>query len=320
MKLFPHILFAVTLLNLACLPAPALPPGVPTAKPADPKIKVLIVDGFSNHDWRLTTALIRGVLEPTGLFEVAVSTAPEKAADPGWDAWRPQFRDYDVVIQNCNDIHGGPAWPKEVQQGLEAFVQNGGGLYAFHSANNAFSGWTAYEEMVGLLWRGKDTGWAMRVSENGTIERIPPGEGRGTGHGARTTRLVTCLGEHPLHAGMPKTWLTPDLEVYTYARGPAKNIEVLSYASDPASQERWPIEWTVTYGSGRIYSSTMGHVWKGDVQPASMRCVAEQTLLIRAVQWLARRPVTWPVPSDFPSATAISLRPEIQIFTPATTH
>ena len=91
---------------------------------------------------------------------------------------------------------------------------------------------------------------------------------------------------------------------------------MLSYASDPATGERWPIEWTVAYGAGRVYSSTMGHVWKGDVQPASMRCVDEQTLLIRAVQWLARRPVTWPVPADFPTASAISLRPEIPLPAP----
>src|SRR4029077_16453983 len=37
------------------------------------KIKVLIVDGFSNHDWRQTTALLRGILEPSGLFTVSVS-------------------------------------------------------------------------------------------------------------------------------------------------------------------------------------------------------------------------------------------------------
>ena len=86
---------------------------------------------------------------------------------------------------------------------------------------------------------------------------------------------------------------------------------MLSYASDPATGEQWPIEWTVAYGAGRVYSSTMGHVWAGRRQPASMRCVDEQTLLIRAVQWLARRPVTWPVPPDFPTPSAIALRPDV---------
>ncbi|HLP26892.1 MAG TPA: ThuA domain-containing protein, partial [Acidobacteriota bacterium] len=58
---------------------------------ADPPIRVLIVDGYSNHDWRLTTALIRGILEPTGRFTIAVSTAPATKDAPGWAEWRPKF-------------------------------------------------------------------------------------------------------------------------------------------------------------------------------------------------------------------------------------
>src|SRR5271170_7760017 len=71
------------------------------------KIRVLIVDGFSNHDWRQTTVLIRAVLEQTNLFEVAVSTAPQTTNAGAWAAWRPKFSDYDVVIQTCNDINHG---------------------------------------------------------------------------------------------------------------------------------------------------------------------------------------------------------------------
>jgi len=72
-------------------------------------IRVLIVDGFSNHDWRLTTRSIRAIIEPTGLFAVDVSTSPPDADAPGWQQWRPDFSAYDVVIQNCNDINGGPS-------------------------------------------------------------------------------------------------------------------------------------------------------------------------------------------------------------------
>jgi Trehalose utilisation len=114
------------------------------------KIKVLIVDGFSNHDWRLTTALLRGILEPSGLFTVTISTAPSTVSSPGWESWRPKFRDYDVVIQTCNDIGGGPSWPRAVQLAFEAFVQNGGGVLVFHSGNNAFPDWAAYNRMIGL--------------------------------------------------------------------------------------------------------------------------------------------------------------------------
>src|SRR5687768_7964576 len=91
-------LFAATVL-VAVLP--------PSVSAAEPPIRVLIVDGFSNHDWKLTTALIRGILEPTGLFQVTVSTAPTTKDASGWDTWRPNFSGHDVVIQTCNDINGG---------------------------------------------------------------------------------------------------------------------------------------------------------------------------------------------------------------------
>lgn len=282
---------------------------------ADSKIRVLIVDGFSNHDWRQTTELIRGILAPSGLFEVAVSTAPQTTNAADWAAWRPKFSDYDVVIQNCNDYGGGPKWPGPVKTDFENFVRHGGGVYIFHSAENAFVGWKEYEKMVGLCWRKANYGASIRVNDDGSLVRIPPGEGGGTSHGKRGDVLVTRLGDDPIHAGMPRAWLSPDMEVYFYARGPAENVSVLAYARDskPGQGLLWPVEWTVNYGQGRVYVSTYGHVWKGDVQPASMRCAAVQTIIPRAIQWLAKRPVTIPVPPDFPGTNAVSLRGDVPL-------
>jgi hypothetical protein len=284
--------------------------------PPEPPVRVLIVDGFSNHDWKLTTALIRGILEPTGLFNVAVSTAPGTKDAPGWDAWRPKFSDYDVVIQTCNDINGGPPWPAAVQADFEAFVRGGGGVYVWHSGNNAFADWPAYNDMIGLGWRKKEFGWALAIGADEQIVRIPAGEGRDTGHGARLDTVVRRLGEHPIHAGLPRAWLTPDIEVYYYARGPARNLTVLSHGLDPHTQMNWPLEWTVAYGQGRVYTSTFGHVWKGDTQPERMRCAGLQTVVVRALQWLARREVTFPVPADFPTSERISVRGEIPLSAP----
>jgi hypothetical protein len=274
-------------------------------------IRVLIVDGFSNHDWRLTTRSIRAILEPTRLFAVDVSTSPPNAGAPGWDEWRPDFSAYDVVIQNCNDINGGPSWPLPVRQAFEKFVRGGGGVYVWHSGNNAFADWPAYNAMIGIGWRKKEFGHAIALTADGKIERIPPGQGEDTGHGDRFDALVQRRGEHPIHAGLPRAWLAANIEVYYHVRGPARNIDVLSYALEPHTSRHWPIEWTVRYGRGRVYTSTLGHVWRGDVQPVTVRDVGVQTLLIRGLQWLARRPVTWTVPADFPSSRATSVGPPL---------
>jgi type 1 glutamine amidotransferase len=285
-----------------CLPMPCLQ--------AAERIKVLIVDGYSNHDWQRTTRLARGILEPTGLFEITVSTAPPSTNDPAYATWSPAFKDFDVVVQTCNDLGGrGPLWPAPVREAFERFVQRGGGVFVLHSGNNAFADWDAYNKIIGLGWRKKDYGYALRIRKDESIERIPPGEGAGTSHGARTDRVIHRIGEHPIHAGFPRTWKTPLIEVYTHARGPAENVTVLSWAEEPKTLERWPIEWVVQYGEGRVYNSTFGHVWRDEADPVDMRCAGFQTLFVRALQWLAKRPVTFPLPPDFPFEDRVVLRP-----------
>jgi type 1 glutamine amidotransferase len=245
------------------------------------------------------------------LFGVAVSTAPQSTNAEAWASWRPKFSDYDVVIQTCNDISHGPKWPELVKKDFADFVRAGGGVYIFHSAENAFVGWKEYEQMVGLCWRQADYGTSIRVNEDGALVRIPPREGGGTGHGPRGDVLITRLGDDEIHVGMPRAWLSPDMEVYYYARGPAENVNVLAYARDskPEQGMLWPVEWTTSYGQGRVYVSTYGHVWKGDVKPPALRCAAVQTIIPRAVQWLAKQPVTIPMPADFPGTNAVSVRP-----------
>jgi hypothetical protein len=49
-----------------------------SARAEQPKIRVVIIDGQNNHDWKATTPLMKKVLEDCGRFSVAVSTAPGK--------------------------------------------------------------------------------------------------------------------------------------------------------------------------------------------------------------------------------------------------
>lgn len=280
------------------------------ADPAGFPVRVMLVDGFGNHDWRHTTRLIRDLLQDRKEFRLSVVTAPADPEESAWADWKPDFTSCDVVIQTCNDIQrSGPLWNEAARKSFESFVSSGGGVFVFHSGNNAFPQWDAYNTMIGLGWRDKSFGTAIRIRADGSLERIPPGQGKSTGHGPRTDRTIHRLGDHPIHAGLPRVWMTPLIEVYTFARGPAENLEVLSWAEDPASRERWPIEWTVAFGKGRVYTSTFGHVWKDETDPVDFRCAGFQTLLVRALQWLAKRDVDPAVPADFPTDKAVSLRP-----------
>lgn len=304
-------LLLVAALPLGLLGACGDDPPVSEAGAREP-IRVLIVDGFSNHDWRKTSGFLQGVLERTGRFEVEISTSPNLPDVAGWDRWRPRFSDYDVVIQNANNIQAPEIrWPRVVEQDLEAYVSEGGGLLAFHSANNAFAHWDEYNRMIGLGWRPKDYGTALQMDEVGAASRIPPGDGEGTSHGPRQDTLVRRLGEHPITRGTPDLWLTPDIEVYEFARGPAEEVTVLTFGRHEGSGRLWPLEWTVGYGEGRVYASSFGHIWGDDEGvPERVRCVGFQTSLIRAVEWLATGEATWPIPQDFPTETEIRIRTE----------
>lgn len=278
------------------------------------KMAVLIVDGFSNHQWDTNTKYLKEILESTGKFKVSVSTCPnQKENKSEWEHWHPDFNAYSAIIQTCNNIFKEDSlqWPNHVKQAFEKYVNEGGGVYMYHSATNAFKGWPAYNKMIGLGWRNKDFGIAVTIDKNEKLKIIPKGEGENTGHGARSDVLITQIGKHPIHKGMPKSWMAADIEIYRYARGPAENLEVISYAKDQKTGFDFPTEWVVKYGKGKVYCSTYGHLWKNQVWPPSMRCAAFQQTIVRALQWLSGHVVDSTVEADFPTSKNIVLRDSI---------
>src|SRR5271166_1641942 len=101
------------------------------------ELRVLVVDGINNHDWKAATAGIRKILTQTGICTVEVSTTPPRGAAPTeWDSWKPEFSNYDVVINNFNggDGEDGIQWPARVEESLESYVRGSGGLVVFHAA------------------------------------------------------------------------------------------------------------------------------------------------------------------------------------------
>jgi len=275
------------------------------------KTKVLIIEGLSNHDWRKRVDILRSIIAKDPSFEVDVTLTPATAGDAAWNTWRPKFANYDVVISGYNDIGvaGGLRWPAVVETALEQYVSGGGGFMAFHEANNAFPAWAEYNKMIGLGWRDKSAGKSVVVNPDETLKIVAAGAGQNTGHGARVNVEVKRLADaHPIYAGLPDSWMAADLEVYRYARGPVDNLTVLTYALEAATGLQFPIEWSTSYGTGRVYVSTYGHTWHDLANPAGMRCAAFQTILPRALKWLAQKDPGKAVPGDFPSPTAVSIR------------
>ncbi len=275
------------------------------------KIKVLIVDGFNNHVWQIVTKRYLTILARDPIFAPVVSTVPRED-DPQWSSWKPDFAAYDVVVQNTTDIGNTPgSWPRETQLAFEEYMRKGGRMLTHHAANHGFERWVEYNKMIGTAWRSKDYGSALTVAEDGTVELIPPGSGTDTRHDYRGDALVHRLGDHPIYAGLPREFMARTIEVIQFMRGPAENVTVLSYIYDPVEKLNFPTSWLVQYGKGLVYNSNYGHVYAQapeDPIPESMRCAAFETVHERALRWLAGVTEMPPVPADFPTRDATSVR------------
>lgn len=269
---------------------------------ADDKIKALILDGQNNHNWKATTPILKKVLEESGRFSVDVATSPDKTGDIS--KYRPKFASYQVVISNYN----GQDWSKETQKDLADYVKNGGGFVSVHAANNAFPGWSEYNEIIGV------GGWGGRSEKSGPYVRFKDGKfvndltpGRGGSHGPQHEFVVvTRNAEHPITKGLPAAWLHATDELYDRLRGPAKNLTVLATAfadsKKGGSGEHEPMLMVLDYGKGRVFHTTLGHA-----EPA-MKCVGFQVTLIRGAEWAATGKVTkTAVPANFPKEDKASL-------------
>ena len=276
------------------------------------KLSVLVIDGINNHDWKAGTRVIRSVLEATGRFTVDASTSPGKDAPASeWQAWQPNFRNYDVVVNNFNGGHlpDGVRWPRRVEESLEAYLAKGGGFASFHAANNAFLQWDAYNEIIGLGWRDISFGPGLIVDEGEKVVVVPAEQDLPPGHGAAHDFVMTMMdARHPITLGLPKRWLHP-MEQLTHGQHAPKNpkhgalereVRVLTYAYSKDSHRREPMDWVRGWDRGRIYVTMLGHTWRDQKNP-NCRCAGFQTLLARGVEWAASGKVTIPVPARFPT-------------------
>ncbi|HXY38203.1 MAG TPA: ThuA domain-containing protein [Vicinamibacteria bacterium] len=240
------------------------------------KLRVLLLSGRNNHDWRSTTPFLRQLLVDSGRFDVRVVEEPDGLTGG-------TLAPYDLVVSD----YCGPRWDAPTEEALVAFVRGGKGLAVVHGAAYGFSGldvladrhlktgiqeppWTEHGQMVGGYWPA------------------PPAK---QFHGARHTFTVKLVDrEHPVTRGFPESFPATDELYHQMIQLPTVHLLATAW-SDPATGGTGrvePILWTNTFGRGRVYFTALGH------EVAAMQNDGFKAALLRGAEWAATGAVTLP--------------------------
>ena len=270
-------------------------------------IKVLLITGHTSskyHSWQTTSSYCKSILDSQDIFKTDVLLMKdENTLD---ESFSPDFSKYQVVVLNIDDVQ----WSDKTKKAFEKYVKTGGGVVIIHEADNAFPEWKEYNLMIGLGgWGKRDQSWGpFFYLKNGEFIKDSITPGNAGKHGKRVPFVINVRDSiHPITRGLPTKWLHQNDELYGNLRGPAKNLNVLATAFSTAETggtgKEEPLLMTITYGKGRIFHTTLGHV-KPEFSDG-LQDVGFQVTFSRGTEWVATGKVTQKVPDEFPTQSTV---------------
>jgi uncharacterized protein len=237
---------------------------------ADERLRVLILSGANNHDWKQTTPAIQAALEETERFKVDV--------EENVIAMKPDaFASYQVVLSNFNtfgnDAPTTKDWPAETRQAFLAHLAKGHGLVIVHAGSSVFYDWQEFQNLACGTWKD------------------------GTSHGNIHVNQVTFTDQaSPITKGLEAFWIRDEFWQGIRVAPGAKPLA--SVTPDPAfkgSGKPEDILFTTETGGARGFAIFLGH------DTTAMKNTAWKTLLQRGTEWAATGTVTLPPAGDWPS-------------------
>ena len=268
----------------------------------------VIITGQNNHNWPVSHQAIKMTLENSGLFSLDVAVSPKQGED--MSSFAVDFSKYRLVVLDYN----GDSWSADMNASFMDYVNDGGGVVVYHAADNAFTVWQEYNEMIALGgWGGRnETSGPYLYWKDGALQ-ADDSPGNGGSHGFRHEYLLNCrTASHPITKGLPARWKHASDELYDRMRGPG-GIKDLLYTAYSSPEQRGsgreePLVFTVKHGKGRVFHIMLGHCGDTLEDNPAMQCAGFQTLLLRGSEWCVTGKVKQAVPKDFPTAEKVSLR------------
>ena len=189
---------------------------------AEAPLRVLILSGQNNHDWRETTPKLKSILTGSGRFAVEVTEHPEQC-----DA--QTLSRYDALLSDWNTFGKPQAtnWPQATRAALLDFVRRGKGMVVVHAGGCSFYDWPDYQQLVGASWKMGQTS-----------------------HGSPHEFTVKALNDHPITRGMKPFKTTDELWVQP---GVGSLSRALAIGDDQT------VAFTLEFGRGRGFTLLLGH-------------------------------------------------------------
>jgi len=257
-----HIMIRTTIAALAALTVLA------TTDATETKLRVLLLSGSNNHNWRETTPVIKTVLEQTGRFAVDVT---EDVPNLKPDAFAP----YAVILSNYNDFGKNPpvAWSPETMRSFLDHLSKGHGFLALHAGSSVFYDWPEFQAYCCGTWKD------------------------GTNHGQIHLNEVSFGGEaSPITAGLKSFWIRDEFwQKILVAPGAKAHATVTPDPNFGGSGKAEPILFTTTINGGRGCGYFLGH------DTVTMKNTAWRSLLQRCTEWTATGKVTIEPATDWPA-------------------
>jgi uncharacterized protein len=222
-------------------------------------IKTLLITGENNHDWARSAPFCRDLMEHTRRFDVDLTEDPSETLADG-----AALSKYQLLFVDYN----GPSWAKEAKRNFVDAVRNGAGVCILHAANNAFEGWTEYEELCVLMWR--------EASNHGSYHKF---------------NVTFTDQEHPITKGLSTVMKDHPDELYAnlaHMHDSPHHVLATAYSSPESggTGKEEPVLLVKTYGEGRVFHCILGHVWEGGPMD-TFENPDFQHVLLRGCEWAA---------------------------------